>query len=68
MKLIINDKGRIGYLIGEIGKPDSMNMSALQRWSSGNSMVITWLINSIKPKISKTYIVLLTTKEVWEAI
>lgn len=54
------------YLLEEITKPDSTNTSALQRWSSENSIVIAWLINSMKPIIGKTY--LFIVKEVWEGI
>lgn len=44
LKLIIDVKGKLGYLTGEITKPVATNFDAPQRWSSKNSMVTAWLV------------------------
>lgn len=66
IKLIIDGKGRLGYLTGETKMPT--DAALLQRWRSENSMVTAWLVNSMKPSIGKTYLFLPTAKDVWEAV
>lgn len=39
MQLVINGKGRMGYLIGEITKPNSSNNRTLQRWTSDKGLL-----------------------------
>lgn len=67
IKLVIDGKGKLGYLTGETKKPSSTDAS-LQKWKSENSMVTAWLVNSMKPSIGKTYMFLPTAKEVWDAV
>lgn len=66
IKLVIDGKGKLGYLTGESKKP--IDVALLQRWKSENSMVIAWLVQSMKPAIGKTFLFLPTAKEVWEAV
>lgn len=54
VKLVVNGKGKMEYLIGETIKPASTNASAVQQWSSENSMVMAWLVNSMLSAIEKT--------------
>ena len=67
IKLITDGKGKLWYLTGETRKPLFTNAS-LQKWKSENSLVIVRLVNSMKSSIEKTYMFLLTAKEVWDAI
>ena len=46
VKLVIDGKGKLGHLTGEVTKPAAGDPS-LPTWRSANSMVIAWLINSI---------------------
>lgn len=55
IKLLIDRKGKLGYLTGKTKKPASTDVVALQKWKSENSMVTAWLVNSMKPSIGKTY-------------
>ena len=68
MKLFIDGKRRLGYLTGEVKKPEDTDPPALEKWQSENSMVISWLVNSMKPAIGKTYMFLPTAKDVWIAV
>ena len=67
IKLVIDRKGKLGYLTGETRKPPSTD-SSLQKWQSENSLVTAWLVNSMKPTIGKTYLFLPTAKDVWDAV
>lgn len=68
IKLVIDGKGKMGYLTGELKKPASTEAATLQKWKSENSTVTAWLINSMKPSIIKTYLFLLKAKDVWNAV
>lgn len=67
MKLVIDDKRKLAHLIGEVTKLATNDLT-LKTWKSKNPMVIAWLINSMEPTIGKSYMFLLTTKEVWDAV
>ena len=68
VKFIVDDRGKLRYLIGDSKELESTNVMALQRWRSENSLITSWLINSMKPTIGKTYMFLPTAKEVWDAV
>jgi len=48
-------KEKMRYLTGRI---------YYETWDAENSIVMTWLINSMEPKIRRTYLFYKTTKEV----
>ena len=66
VKLLIDGKGKLGHLIGEVTKP-TVGDTNMKAWRFENSMIIAWLINSMEPTIGKLFI-LPTAKDVWEAI
>ena len=65
MKLAIDGRGKLGHITGEVKKPTADDPK-LAAWKSENSMITTWLINSMEPKMGKLY--LFIKKEVWEAV
>ena len=54
----------MSHLIKERPKP---NDSKFVAWDEEDSMVMSWLWNSMMPKVSNTYIFFTTTKENWES-
>ena len=68
VKLVIDGKGKLGYLTDETKKPASTNAASLQKCKSENSMVTARLVNSMKPSIGKTYLFLPSAKDVWDAV
>ena len=68
IKLLIDEKEKFGYLSGGIAKPASTYVAASLRWQSENSMVTAWLVNSMVSSVKKTYMYLLTAKDVWDAV
>ena len=68
IKLIIDGKGKMEYLTGETKQPPPANAAYFQKWKSENSMVISWLVNSMMPSIKKTYMYLPSAKDVWDAV
>ena len=67
IRLMIEGRGRIGHLTGEIKKPADQDPK-LAQWKSENSLVIAWLVNSMEPAIRKTCLFLPTAKDVWESV
>jgi hypothetical protein len=67
VKLVIDGRGKLSHLNGEVSKPAADDLN-LKTWISENSLVIAWLINSMEPGIGKPRLFLPTTKGVWEAI
>ena len=68
IKLVIDGKGKLGFLINETRRPPLTNAATTQKWWSENSFITSCLINSMKPAIGKTYMFLPTAKDVWDVI
>ena len=60
-------KGKVGYLNGGIPNP-APEATDYDAWDAENSLVMAWLINSMEPKIGRTYLFYKTAKEVWEFV
>lgn len=67
IKLAINGRGKLGHITGAIKAP-AFGDPKYSQWSSEDSMVISWLINSMEQEIGKTYMFLPTAKDVWESV
>ncbi|XP_024024721.1 uncharacterized protein LOC112092526 [Morus notabilis] len=67
VRLVIDGKGKLGHLNGEV-KPPATNDPKYRQWRSENSLVTDWLINSMDPVVGKPFMFLPTTRDVWEAV
>ncbi|KAJ9541315.1 hypothetical protein OSB04_027821 [Centaurea solstitialis] len=67
VSLFLRGKGRIGYVTSKIPVPATTDPKYSQ-WDAENSMVMTWLINSMDLHIGKTYMFLPTAADLWKAI
>ena len=64
MILALTAKKKIGFINGKITEPDPE--SPLHKdWLSYNTMVISWMINSMHVDVSNGIICCQTTKEMW---
>ena len=68
IKLAIDGKGKLRLFTGETQWPPPTDVAASQKWQSENSFITSYLINSMKLAIGKTYMFVLTAKDVWDAI
>ena len=57
----------MGYLTGETKAPICTD-PAYATWDAENSMVMTWLVNSMEEDISSNYMCYSTAQELWENI
>ena len=67
MKLVVDGRGKLGYLTREVKKPEEKN-STFITWRSENSLVTAWLLSSMEPSIAKAHMFLTTTTEGWDSI
>ena len=67
IKLVVDGKGRLGYITGETKEPEKTDPT-WKTWKSENSLVMSWLINSMEVSIGRTYLFLPTAKNVWDAV
>ena len=60
-------KGKVGYLMAAIPMPPS-TAANYSTWDAENSIVMAWLINSMKPKLGQTYLFYKIAKEIWDIV
>ena len=65
--LVVREKGNIGYLTRAILKP-SPKAATYNAWEAENAIVMIWLVNSMEPKIGRTYLFYKTTSEIWKVV
>ncbi|XP_020242832.1 uncharacterized protein LOC109821048 [Asparagus officinalis] len=58
-------KNKLGFINGTLIKPDEDTPKA-SKWEACNSMLISWIFNSIEKSIQLNVVYLETTKEVWD--
>ncbi|KAM7473780.1 hypothetical protein LguiB_021023 [Lonicera macranthoides] len=67
MRLFIDGKRRLGYVNGEVVPPPA-NDPGFKSWREENSMVTSWLINSMEAGLGKPYMFLPTAQDIWQAV
>lgn len=65
--MYIRERGKISYLTGATPTPDSKD-PMYEIWDVENSMVMTWLVNSMEEEINPNYMCFSTAKELWDEV
>lgn len=65
--LVIKVKGKVGYLTGKIVKP-SQDSTAYGVWEVENAIVMAWLVNSMEPKVGRTYLFYKIASKIWNVV
>ena len=65
--MFIRGKGKIGYFTSSIKEPTEEDPK-FQTWDADNSMIMSWLVNSMDSEIGQTYLFLPTAKDLWDAV
>ncbi|GAV80739.1 UBN2_3 domain-containing protein, partial [Cephalotus follicularis] len=55
----------VGYLTGRTPRPTVGND---EKWLCEDALVMSWLLNSIEPTLSPQYMMIDSTKDIWDAI
>lgn len=67
VRMYIRGRGKIGYLTGDKKAPATKDPT-YATWDAENSMVMTWLVNSVDEDISSNYMCYSTAKKLWENV
>ena len=65
VRVYLRGKGKLNHLVGTGPKEGDPRFDA---WEETDSMIMSWLWNSMNPEISDTCMFLSTAREIWEAI
>ncbi|KAK3226014.1 hypothetical protein Dsin_005876 [Dipteronia sinensis] len=66
-RCVSEGRGKIGYLTGDKTEPHITDAQHVV-WDAKNSMVMSWLVNSMEEVISANYLGFSTTKEMWTSL
>ncbi|RVW78878.1 hypothetical protein CK203_043126 [Vitis vinifera] len=64
--LFICGKGKDEYLTGEAVMPETTE-PGFRKWKIENSMIMSWLINSMNNDIGENFLLFGTAKDIWDA-
>lgn len=67
VRMYIRGQGKIGYITGEKKAPSDKD-PLYSAWDAENSMVMTWLVNSMEEEISSNNMCYPTAKELWDNV
>ena len=65
VRTLLKGKGKLNHLIGPVPSEDDPKFIA---WDEEDSMIMSWLWNSMQPETSGTCMFLTTTRDIWETI
>jgi hypothetical protein len=67
VKLYVSEKGKLGYLIGEKTKP-AITDPSFSTWVEENTILMSWLLNSMTPDINASFLRLPTAHDIWDVV
>lgn len=65
MKVALSAKNKLGFVDGTIPQPPETEVS-FQVWFRCNSMVVSWIINSVHKEIIESLLSLDTARAIWQ--
>src|SRR6266540_4551267 len=66
--LILKGKGLMGYVLGDVEEPADKKTAEWKQWSTTDSLIFAWLLNSLTPAIAASVEALPNTLEVWKLL
>ena len=64
MRIALDAKNKIGFIDGTLARPEESH-SSFRIWSRCNSMVKSWLLNSVSPQIYRSILRLNDASDIW---
>ncbi|KAG6775743.1 hypothetical protein POTOM_019236 [Populus tomentosa] len=65
VKTFLKGKGKISHLMDNPPSPEDPKFTL---WDEEDSMIMSWLWNSIMPEVCGPYMFLVTAKDIWDAV
>uniref|UniRef100_A0A2N9HGP5 Reverse transcriptase Ty1/copia-type domain-containing protein n=1 Tax=Fagus sylvatica TaxID=28930 RepID=A0A2N9HGP5_FAGSY len=66
MMMALTAKSKVGFVNGVIMQPEDESLPVYKAWVRCNTMVISWLLNSLSKEIASSVIYANTAQEIWE--
>jgi len=67
IRIFLQGKGKGRYISGDPKQPEKRD-SNLQKWQLENSLVMSWLLNTMTNEIGENFMYYDTAKEIWNAM
>jgi hypothetical protein len=64
--MALTAKNKVGFINGTISAPVDQSLPSFNLWTRCNTMVISWLLNSVSKEIASSVIYANTAQEMWE--
>ncbi|KAG7593249.1 Retrotransposon Copia-like N-terminal [Arabidopsis thaliana x Arabidopsis arenosa] len=64
MRIALDSKGKLGFIDGSLPRPAESDQS-FRLWSRCNSMIKSWLLNSVSPEIYSSILRLKDASDIW---
>jgi len=65
--IFLQGKGKERYILGDPKQPEKGDPN-LQKWQLENSLVMSWLLNTMTNEIGENFMYYDTAKEIWDAV
>ena len=62
---LMSVKNKLGFIDGFISRPDGTDSNLLSSWTRNNSIVISWILNSVSKEIAASILFSDTALEIW---
>jgi hypothetical protein len=66
--LLLKMKALEGYVMGEVDEPVEKKSVEWKKWSTTDSGILAWLLNSLSPSVDASVEALPTATEVWKVL
>ena len=67
VKIALRTKGKLGFLDGACARP-AANFAQINQWIRCDSMVLSWLLNSMIPELAEAFLYVDSTQELWSEL
>jgi gag-polypeptide of LTR copia-type len=67
--LFLHSKGKLSHITGKTEIPIEQKTSTEQtnlEWQQNDTSVMTWLLNSMEPQVSRLFMFMNSAKEIWD--
>ena len=62
---LMSVKNKLGFIDGSISRPDGTDSNLLSSWTRNNSIVISWILNSVSKEIAASILFSDTALKIW---
>ena len=67
VELYLKARGKMGHLDGRVTAPSTTD-PGYDRWEIENSVIMSWLINSMVPELGESFYRMKTAKAIWDTV